>query len=196
MTTTITYDEFGVLYDAACFLYDGIDICHPPPPTPVVPGTRPRYWAGISGRTKPKPKHFISVAIQTKCLSVNGFDVDFDLCDVRFAGEEDKEVKVKVYPIEFNVAEETFKVDSIALATHPIDPTVVFKGVREGEVLPETEGAFLGSVDGQEITPEEDKDFFVEAMVLTGSSEDLTFSCSAIETIATIVSSSLSTKSE
>jgi hypothetical protein len=183
VTDTIRYDEPGVTYDDPCYLYDGHNICQPQPPVQQRPG----YWIGRSSERRReeeelrRKRKFLSVSVQARPLSVNGYDFDLDVKEVRFAGEDD-ETKVEARPTKFTVTEDPYKVDSIPLAAAPIDPEVDSEGVMEGDLLPETEGAFLGPEEEDDafqvmggLSGEED--FFVEAMVLTGSSQDLTLSC-------------------
>lgn len=195
MTNTIRYDEPGVTYDDPCYLYDGINICQPQPP---VVDQRPGYWVGRSSERKReeeirRKRKFLSVNVQARPLSVNGYDLDLDVKEVRFAGEDD-ETRVEAKPTKFTVAEDPYQVDSIPLATSfvaaSIDPEIDSEGVMDGEVLPETEGAFLGlslgtTLEAEDAEPEfqvvgglsGEDDMFIEAMILTGSSQDLTLSC-------------------
>lgn len=203
VASTIIYDEPGVTYDDPCYLYDGINICicTCPPQPPVQPvQQRPGYWIGRSSERRReeeelrRKRKFLSVSVQARPLSVNGYDLDLDVKEIRFAGEDD-ETRVEARPTKFAVAEDRYQVDSAPLATSftaaPIDPEIDSEGVMEGDILPETEGAFLGlslhSALGSDEEVEDafqvigglsgEEDFFVEAMVLTGSSQDLTLSC-------------------
>jgi len=188
VTDTIRYDEPGVTYDDPCYLYDGINICQPQPPVQQRPG----YWIGRSSERRReeeelrRKRKFLSVSVQARPLSVNGYDLDLDVKEVRFAGEDD-ETRVEARPTKFTVAEDRYQVDSVPLATSftatPIDPEIGSEGVIEGDILPETEGAFLGPDEEDEDAFEVlgslsgEEDLFVEAVVLTGSSQDLTLSC-------------------
>lgn len=146
MSNTITYDEPGVTYDDPCYLHDGINICQPQPPVQQRPG----YWIGRSSERRReeeerrRKRNFLSVSVQSRPLSVNGYDLDLDVKEIRFAGEDD-ETRVEARPTKgFTVADDPYRVVFIPLATAPIDPEVDSEGVMEGDLLPETEGAFLG----------------------------------------------------
>jgi len=108
MTTTIAYDEPGVAYDDACYLYDGYNICENPLPVPVDIQPRPGYWLGRSSQKRREQEehqrkaNFIAVTIRSKPLSVNGFEFDLGERELRFSGE-DGEVDVvslnRAYPV-------------------------------------------------------------------------------------------------
>lgn len=97
MPISITYSQFGVTYSDPCYTYAGANVCEPSI-------TRPGYWIGWGGRPeerKRKRAEYLAVAVQAKCLSVNGTDISF-ICDkpsfIRFSGELE-DVKVAAKPL-------------------------------------------------------------------------------------------------
>jgi len=171
MSDTITYDEPGVTYDDSCYLYDGRNICQP---TPVAP-SRPGYWVGRRSKDEEerrrKQRKFLAVSVQAKCLSVNGYNVDLAVCDVRFAGEED-DTQVSGQPIGGTAPTvSTLNVESSPLVTHPVDPLVASEAL-DGDFFEEPEAELSVTGGFQDEDP-----VWVEAMVLTGSSQDITLFC-------------------
>jgi len=171
--STITYDEPGVIYDDSCYLYDGHNICK----FPFIE-QRPAYWLGRRTREeeeKHRKRNFLSVFVQAQPISVNGYDLDHTVKEIRFAAEDDETI-IQAKPTQNTVVDDPYEVRSIPLATALIGCKIDSEGVIEGDTLPEIEGTLLdsyeeeyrviGSLFGKD-------DLLMEAMVLTGSLGEL-----------------------
>lgn len=183
---SVIYDQALLGYDDPAFSYDGVTLCPvtpipPESPTPKpIATTYPSYWKGIGGRyERKKPKNFLSVAVTSKCLAINGCDVDFSVCadEIRFAGEEEPtEVRARVQGAPREA------LDDLLVAASLLDgPTLEEPEEDNLEVSEETlleEGEEF-TVHGRFQVEEEDETnlFFVEATILTGSNQDMTLSC-------------------
>lgn len=181
-TDTVVYDQALLGYDDSAFTYDGDNLCPvipiPPEPPQPEPITYPSiYWKGIGGgEARKKPKNFLSVAVTSKCLAVNGYEVGFSVCadELRFAGEEDEtEVRARVQGASNTLPEPLF---DLQVASSPLD-----EGTLEEEEEDILEGSYEALEDEEDFSVfgsfQDDSDLYIEAMVLTGSSHELTLSC-------------------